>query len=738
MNVTGLSNYSKETVGLRQSDKIQNQQFRLIYAYPLLFADTISQQNQLSCRKFQTISYLREIIVSNSLNIISMASQIQSDSSQPNNVAQLIGNAILTGGGGSNVQNNVPVINQTVNAYDVQRRVQEKTEQIKKYLESDPRTKKLLPYVEIITLNNLIDVPLIVGTKGFGVLSQAMLYILVIAIVTETPLNKISNVESIIRKLKSTKEKDWFTLLTSLTKDNRTFREKWIENFQKNHAEFRQKIQLNRLTNLLLKGFEGNADKHWYTTAGTQINRIPLVKQIPGVKLLPNVLDTHLPTNNKQEKRDLAAKPEENKKELDKIFNLLKLTKNSLDDVLLNFRFVLDPVLLKNQIGLDTSNNSMETTVTKLSSNQKQIFMQMHDKFMELISTPGSLFLNSAFNTLFPAPTPQYTDLNDLTKVTGYKPTDTNINFLELKEKYFDVDLNKKIQDLIFDTFSKEISNSLSSISPKESQERITLLKAICRSMSEIDGTYKTEIDKFMGSGYSSGGIIRSTNFEERELNGFTSGITRIANTFGSINKRFENTFSQLVNNGPSLLKHAQTTIYSSLEDFFRDVIDRPNYSSMMTYLFGVDDTKVRKIYIPQITDNLFIIFYFFFLYRLQAAICQFMDVIDVEIEAKVNDVFEFPNYTLVLPLDIILGVHAAYVAGSFEKLLTGQDVRTVSNLNDNYVKGIINFIFKRLKVPAIIIIDDKKGEIHYQFMYMSSPEKMSLTTLEAFIKSGA
>lgn len=720
MNVTGLKNYSKETVGLRQSDKIQNQQFKLVYAYPLLFADTISQPYQLMCRKFQTISYIREIIVSNSLNVISMASQIQSDSSQPNNVAQLIGNAILTGGNSAN-QQYAPVINQTVSAYDVQRRVQEKTEQIKKYLESDPRTKKLLPSVEVITLNNLIDVPLIVGTKGFSVMSQAMLYILAVAIVTETPLNTITNVESVIRKLKSTKEEEWFSLLKTLTKNNTPYREVLAKRWKTEYPW----MQLNATTNWLLKRVEG-------TAPDTKFNRA-----------------LHLRVQTKEEreeKRDLAAKPEENKKELNQIFNILRLAKNSLDDVLLNFRFVLDPALLKGQIGLDTSNNTMETTVTKLSSNQKQIFMQMHDKFMELVSTPGSLFLNSTFNTLFPAPTPIYgPDPNDPQGInqviTGYATSNNDINFLELKDKYFDVELNNKIKDLILNTFSKEISNSLSSISPKESQERISLLKSICKSMSQVDEILYIEVKDFVGG--SRDGIISSTNFDNRELDRFTSGITRLATTFGTLNKRFENVFSQLVNNnGPSLLKLAKSAIYNSLENFFRNITDRPNYSSMMTYLFNVEDEKVRKVYIPQITDTLFVIFYFFFLYRLQAAICQFMDVIDVEIEAKVNDVFEFPNYTLVLPLEIILGVQAAYVAGTFEKLVDNksEDLRSMSatqQLNDNYVKGIIKFIFKRLKVPAIIVVDDKKKEIYYQFMYMTAPEKMSNMTLESFIKSG-
>lgn len=727
MNLTGQANYSKETVGLRQSDTITDQQFKLIYAYPLLFSDKINSEDIMNCRKFQTFSYLREIIVSNSLNIVRMASQINPDSAQPNNVAQLIGNAVLTGGG-SNNQSNIPVVNQSVNPYEVQRRVDQKTQLIKKYLNTDPRTKKLLPYVEVITLNNLLDVPLIVGTKGFTVFTDPLLYILTIAIVSNTPLNKISNVEAIIKKLKNTKESEWFEILTSLTKSNETFRTTMLDGWKKNHPFLFSRIKMNRFGDWFLKSLEGKLEKHWYTT----LSKTPVISKVPILKhLVTHLPDLHVPTDETQEKKGYTDKDVVDNKELEQLFNILKITKNNLDDVLLNFRFVLDPSLLKNQIGLDTTNNTMESTVFKLSSNQRQIFMQMHDKFMELISTPGSLFLNSAYNSLYPAPS-EFVD--PVTQELRQTPV-RDLNFLELKEKYFDVKLNKTIQDLIFDAFSKEISNSLSSISPKESQERILLLKSICQSMSKIDEILEHEVKTFMGGGFDSG-VLASVNFNERDLNLFTSRLTRLANTFGSMNKRFENVFSQLVNSSQSILKKVQTAIYSSLEDFFRDITDRPNYTSMMTHLLGVDETKVYKIYIPQITDTLFIIFYFFFLYRLQTAICQFVSIIDIELESKVNDVFDFPNYTLVLPIDIVFGVYSAYVAGSFEKLLD-EKPQDVQKLNDNYVKGIIKFIVKRLKVPSIIVVDERRGEYHYQFMYMSAPEKISATSLQAFLKSG-
>ena len=100
MNTPGMANYSKATVGLRQPVQIRDQQFRLIYVYPILFADVLNQMEfKNGLRAFLSISFLREIFVSNSLNIIQMASQIPPSNQQQSNVAQMIGNAVLTSRG---------------------------------------------------------------------------------------------------------------------------------------------------------------------------------------------------------------------------------------------------------------------------------------------------------------------------------------------------------------------------------------------------------------------------------------------------------------------------------------------------------------------------------------------------------------------------------------------------------------------------------------------------------------
>jgi len=688
VNIPGVSNYSKETVGLRQPSRILDQQFRLVYVYPMLFSDVMKNRDlQDDLRSFLAISFLREIFISNSLNIIQMASQIRTDINavQPSTVSDSIGNAVLSST--TNNRDRYPTYQDTSLGYQLQNRVEAKTSQIVKYLASDARTKKLRPQIEIVTLNNLIDVPVIVGTKDYTVPTYPLIYILLIAVATQTPLDRYSNIEKIVRVLKNANEKDWSKLLSKYadTEEKINKLAKWAND----HPNFKGKLQLNRTT-------------RWLATK-LGINK-----------------EESTPT----ETRDLAPSKEYDRLETENLFNILKLVKSSLDDISLMFKFVLSPDLLKSQVGLNISNNTMEQTITKLSSNQRQIFMSMHDKFMELMSVPGSLFLSSVFNTLYPSPSQTAPNTYVVSRP----------NFLEIKEKHIDNGLSAKIQKLIFDTFAEEIKNSFGQYTPNESTEKVNLLKALCNSMNQIDGIFNDTLKKFVDTPDNS---IRSVNFTPDNLNRFTSEIHNFASELLSQNKRLENGFSQLVTNGKALLRLAQTQIYSSIEDFMGDIY-KPSgtyYTSAMEYLYGVDNEEVQKTYIPQMCDTLFTIFYFFFLYRLQAAICSYVDVIDVELESKVNDVIDFPNYTLVITADVLKAVYTAHMASNLNTLMT-KSIHLVGRITENNIKGMIKFLCTRMKIPSIIVHDELTNTIYYQFMFMSTTEKISGTSLDSFIKA--
>jgi len=124
-------------------------------------------------------------------------------------------------------------------------------------------------------------------------------------------------------------------------------------------------------------------------------------------------------------------------------------------------------------------------------------------------------------------------------------------------------------------------------------------------------------------------------------------------------------------------------------------------------------------------------------MYHLQIALCNYVSIVDVEIEAAKNDVTDHPNYTLVVPVQTIESIANALVAKTWKQLVQteGSSRAFVGAVGDNYIKGIVKYMKQRLGVPNLIVVDEQKGEVFYQLMHQSAPQKTKLKTLETFIK---
>ena len=156
---------------------------------------------------------------------------------------------------------------------------------------------------------------------------------------------------------------------------------------------------------------------------------------------------------------------------------------------------------------------------------------------------------------------------------------------------------------------------------------------------------------------------------------------------------------------------------------------------------------------------------------QLQRSLCSFTLTLDADYENITNEVTAWPNYTLVLPIEIITALHAATMGISWEHMLGGgrqgtaivkvdselrddltgaiitkekskpMDKETLNrssivDVNENYVKGIMKFIWQRLDVPNLIVVDAKKGEIYYKLMNQTSVNKTKISTIDTFIQS--
>ena len=79
------------------------------------------------------------------------------------------------------------------------------------------------------------------------------------------------------------------------------------------------------------------------------------------------------------------------------------------------------------------------------------------------------------------------------------------------------------------------------------------------------------------------------------------------------------------------------------------------------------------------------------------------------------------------------MGLANAFVAKNWKSLLSGPGSQQIRNVGDNYIKGVMKFMKNRLRIPNLIIVDDKKGDVYYHFMHQSSPQKTKVRTLETF-----
>lgn len=138
----------------------------------------------------------------------------------------------------------------------------------------------------------------------------------------------------------------------------------------------------------------------------------------------------------------------------------------------------------------------------------------------------------------------------------------------------------------------------------------------------------------------------------------------------------------------------------------------------------------------------------FLFFYSTFSYFCEFISIIKSKIEIKSKDVIEFPNYTLVIPIEFVKTLYYALAAKNTNDLLKsmnssnpGEEFTTPAinpnfKLSETEIFRIVSAIIDRLGVKNIVIVDSEKKEIYYQWTYLKRPIKLNETTLLNYIKS--
>lgn len=753
MNLTGAQLYSRAVQGLRSpGGNILDQQFRLVFLYPMLFDTRLQGPYSKTLRDFISVSMLKEIFINNALNIVTIASKdhpLVDEQGKKLDVEKMVKASInkRSGmyGGGYEPQATVSSPRFPIDKYELQKKIEDKTAVIKKYLINDPRTKKLNAFVEIITLDNMIDVPVVVGTKDYQVDTLSLAFVLATALALKKPLNNWRNAQFVFSVIENTKTEDaWKLFIGLVDKEKSGMTDRLITYLSDNNyprfASGLQKVK-SILTAPMQRFGDSRASETIRTLGRDYVG--PLIPRSSTVPIRTNMdpkdlRNEMIPKDQKGNvytgSRGGTYDPDIPFKHQPQ-FDIMEVVKDNLSQTKLFFKFMLDDNLLRSQFGLDRSPGQMTTAVTKISPHAQAMLHQAHQTFMQYMGQNVSSALFQSFATIY--------------------PYDSGINYSELKDEYINAKLNEDIATLVGE-FGGALSNTFGGESNDKVTQRVKNVNTLCEKnleniFDEI-GKLGQQIDSNMGN-------ISSHIFDADQFSTFRNTFEKIVDKSYNINRRMEKHLKDSILNGDALLLKVKIAIAKSLDNMLgaydqnyraglvddQDNSGNPIQVNSNVANMAIVQNKINGLplvpldnvlkYKQELRDGLLNIILVHFYASILTAVCSFVEYINVEVETVTNDALDLPNYTLVIPVETVAMLHSAVISKSWRDLVSGGNTQN-TNLTDNYIKGIVKFIHKRLDVPNLIVIDSKKGQVYYKLQYMSQVNKTNIRTFETYVKN--
>jgi hypothetical protein len=702
MNITGYGQYSKGVAGARDPKKLMNSQLKLIFIYPILIADKIKVQStppfEQLIRDFISVTFLSDLFIENAFTIIGTANQIRplwDERQQSVDPTSGILRTLAAQRGISSAGYGTASPNYNVDAAYagvLQQKITQKTAVIQQLIKTDPKLAKFRPYIETITMGNMIEVPVIVGTSSFQVDTLTLMWVLIASIGLNLSLDSETNIDAVFKELESLDEKKYWRLLNNLITDP-TVRQNLGSWFQ------RGVIGISRGVERVTRRFN----------------------------ILPSL--QHAASNKRFKIQSQIDNEEELKTQQQ--FIPLYLNRTDLDNTKTYFKFVLNRTSAERRFGLDaTDERTSRVRVQEASLGSQSIRYRnfLINSFTDIMGTTGTIWLLSIGNLI--------------------SISSSGLNVVNVKKEKIDDELFDNITDIV----GKLFANIDKSFRQENIKEKIESLKDLCA----IDSVEVVEnISRWAGdTSISVGSFNNSTYLHFVDMFEKASGVSK------SLSVRLEkqlqtvvaDTYSREFNSNLIVVKNLINQVVKNFIKEFVDEEDQTPDSEFTLENLGIADrNKILRQVIPAFHDGIVDILYFLFLAKFQEVLCKFILIADVEIEKSVNEVTSWPNYTLVLPVEIVVALHAAIMGKSWKHMLSGGQIGrslqpnstpltkkqvNMPDVSATYIKSIVKFIANRLNVPNLIVVDSKRGEVHYQLMNQTDVNKSRIQTLATFVQS--
>lgn len=657
---------SNELLGRMSS--IKDRKSNLIFIYPLMFEQDLLKNWGNLVRDFQTAQFIAQIKISNILNITSSAVQGFGVSAETDyiNPAEILNRSLHSNyrydstlrasadaaqvKAAAEAQKNFNRPSKSEYAY----KINEFRSFIKNQILSDPLYTNLRPSFSLITIEeNLVEIPLIVGTRTYKISSSPLYWILFILLSNNMKISQIRTV-----------------------------------------GDYVTRIPKNRFLSL-----------------ARDANIIPA---------RPLKTDTNIDKAYNALIRDTQSTMRK------AIENIEKVTR--LDDFEADIGFstsISDTGAIFSNVITDSQVESNEMRAKTLATINQLIV----GTIFPIIQTTNNLIVNPAVSVDFNA---RYTTLLNSLNTELPPRASTLLDFFSAKLR------NLKTQD----DFIKIIKNNCSALNQLNGTNYIDSLNRIRIRYSEVRDD------------------VRSRN-NTRVVN-FAEEVTTVASSLNALSASMTGMLSQLTGENIDQFNQNSVDIFSRLfHTFFTSVdtyqVQDPATGNMVTYTASIYDfadaapiSRLFSAIFDNISKNQMNVFMrniilslaqitnFIFLYTSFSYVCEFLNIVSSKVQIKAKDVIEFPNYTLVIPMDYVRTLYFALAARNVSDYLnnTNDESLRTFKLTEANLTRIADAIINRLEVPNIVIIDEKTNDIYYRWSFSRRTLNINKSTMINYIKS--
>jgi hypothetical protein len=624
-----------------------NTHFKLIFTYPILFTNGTQIPMNL-VRDFVSYYYLKEIYVSNSLNLLSQVRTIDKQ-----DLTQQIANQAVP----QQVQQQTTQYFHS--KYEYQEVVEKITQTLEKYLQIDPLYSKFRPALHTILVpDNLITIPVIVGTKSLPMELLLMCTFLIVAAVENITLDRFENVEKIFQSLQQYLNNESFSQIVTHVTEN-----------------------------------------------------LPGVKKRRFFKGLPDIR-----IRKEFQKRQTA---ELQNVQQDIQSEVLKQLFTSLDQFRIHWKMVLDNNYFERKFGL---------RINPKDQLGERIFEQVDSNSVRIIEKAVRLYNDELQNKLI--------DL-EITIFNFFQPVNNPKNLVDIVSK-----LNDGLVGDIIDKVNDNLVKLITKGSKQSGKDDPTSLKVIGEKLLEH---YKKDVDKF-NEKFEETFRYKLTSNSPQDYEYAIEHIIPQFDLFLSFVRKEKAKYEQLIADyfysnlavflNKEVYKYFKSHVLEAIRAIYSN--DEAGYVTFLRANKNITDISTSELdsYLSPIIYNTL---YYCYLLCLTGMLGDYLYKSDVEFEIKANEITDFPNYTLVLPLDILEIVHTFLYVRDFKQLLQTKDfnrILQIQTLSLRYIKDVIEYLTGKLRVPNIIVYDNKNRKTYYKFMNQTEVNNVNINTIENFINS--